>query len=79
MHDEVIAEFRLSMTLAGGDGLGASGCWSDLLHRDALPGNSPWFLAFPGPARRWNERHALAQEAHPAHLITLDAHALRAA
>jgi hypothetical protein len=30
------------------------------------------FLAFAGLTRRWNEDHALAHEAHPAHLIAAD-------
>ncbi|MGC1890402.1 MAG: hypothetical protein WA709_30700 [Stellaceae bacterium] len=30
------------------------------------------FLAFAGLARRGNEDHALALEAHPAHLIAAD-------
>jgi hypothetical protein len=32
----------------------------------ALPGDLPVFLAFAGQARRRNEDHALALEAHPA-------------
>jgi hypothetical protein len=49
-----------------------SGSWSDLLRRDALPGDLPVFLAFGGQAQRRNEDHALALEAHPAHLIAAD-------
>jgi hypothetical protein len=35
-------------------------------------GDLPVFLAFAGQARRRNEDHALALEAHPAHLIAAD-------
>src|ERR1700730_13526280 len=52
--------------------IASSGSWSDLLRRDALPGDLPVFLAFAGQARRRNEDHALALEAHPAHLIAAD-------
>src|SRR5580704_1274743 len=37
-----------------------------------VPGDLPVFLAFAGQARRRNEDHALALEAHPAHLIAAD-------
>src|ERR1700730_1863195 len=57
---------------AGGRWIRTSGSWSDLLRRDALPGDLPVFLAFAGQARRRNEDHALALEAHPAHLIAAD-------
>ena len=57
---------------AGGRWILTSGSWSDLLRRDALPRDLPVFLAFAGLARRGNEDHALALEAHPAHLIAAD-------
>src|SRR6516225_2161915 len=57
---------------AGGRWIRTSGSWSDLLRRNALPGDLPVFLAFVGPARRRNEDHALALEAHPTHLIAAD-------
>src|SRR5580700_5815190 len=63
------APYHLS---AGGRWIRTSGSWSDLLRHDALPGDLPVFLAFAGQARRRNEDHALALEAHPAHLIAAD-------
>src|SRR5580693_1166632 len=62
---------------AGGRWIQTSGSWSDLLRRDALPGDLPVFFAFAGLARRRNEDHALALEAHPAHLIAADPSRIR--
>jgi hypothetical protein len=44
-----------------------------LFHRYPIPGDLAVFLTFTDPARRGNEDHAGALEAHPAHLIAADA------
>src|SRR5690348_6885650 len=62
------ATFNSNHTPDGTWRIRTSGSWSDLLRRDALPGDLP----VSGPTRRRNENHAVALEANPAHLITAD-------